>query len=102
MINFIPTHNAKPTDPVPLASLVAVTQAALGCGIGLLLAGKLRRPAQKAVAVAMLSLGVASTLPIIIELFAKYYKGPTSARGVRKRLDSIRQDAGVSEDAEVF
>lgn len=98
----MPTRNPKPTDPVPLTTLVAVMQAALGCGIGLLLAGKLRRPAQKAVAATMISVALASTAPIIIELLGRYYQGPTSPRGVRRRLDSIRHDSGVSDDAEVF
>jgi hypothetical protein len=92
----------KTQDTVLGTSLVAVTQTALGFGTGLLVAGTMRRSAQKATAIAMLSVGVISTVPLAVDLVAKYLNKPGSARGMRKRLASIRDDSGISEDAEVF
>lgn len=92
----------KTPDNLPVTSLVALAQTALGFGAGLLLAGKMRRSAQKATAVAMFSLGVISTLPLLFNIVTRYLNEPESERGMRKRLDSIRGDSGISDDAQVF
>ena len=91
-----------PLEPVPVLSLVAVTQTAVGCGVGLLLAGKLGRTAQRTAALALFSVGVISTVPLVVDLFSKHHNRPESERGMRRRLESIRDDSGFSEDVEVF
>ena len=96
-----PTINSP--DHIPVTGLVAFTQTALGFGAGLLLAGKMPRSAQKATALAMLSIGVISTLPLVFDLVSKRVNRPGSKRSMRKRLASIRRDAGVSsEEMNVF
>jgi len=94
---------AKPLfkSEIPLQSLLTVTQTTLSCGIGLLLASKLRRNAQRNTAVAMLSVGALSTLPLVFELVSRRIRGPQTERGMRRTLDSIRQDSGFSDDAEI-
>jgi ABC-type spermidine/putrescine transport system permease subunit II len=89
-------------DHLPATSIIAVTQTAVGCGIGLLLANKLQRSTQKTTALAMLSVGVASLVPFIVSFLKQLLNQPESARGMRRRLESIRQDSGLSEDMEVF
>jgi hypothetical protein len=93
-----------PSDPPPVAamSLVAAAQAALGCGIGLLVASKLPRPARQVAALAMLSVGVLSAVPLLVEIVARQWNRPESERGMRKRLETIREDSGFTDDAEVF
>ena len=93
--------SSKNSDPVQ-TSLLAITQTAVGCGIGLLIAGKLGRPAQKTTAATMLSVGALLAMPWIVESVLKKLTGPGSARGERRRLESIRTDGGYAEDAEVF
>ena len=93
--------STKNSDPVQ-TSLLAITQTAVGCGIGLLIAGKLGRPAQKTTAATMLSVGALLAMPWIVESVLKKLTGPGSARGERRRLESIRTDGGYAEDAEVF
>ena len=56
---------SKSSDTVQ-TSLLAITQTAVGCGIGLLLAGKLGRPAQKTTATTMISIGALLALPIMV------------------------------------
>lgn len=91
------------TDPLSITSLIAVTQTALGCGLGLLVANKLPRSARKIVAATMISVGAISTLPLIAEAITRRWKGPESARGMRKRLESIREDSGLADELnEVF
>ena len=91
-----------PLEQGPVISLVAVTQTAVGCGVGLLLAGKLGRTAQRTTALALFSVGVISTVPLVVDLFSKRLNRPHSERGMRRRLASIRGDSGFPEDAEVF
>lgn len=84
------------------ASLLAITQTAVGCGIGLLLAGKLGRPAQKTTATTMISIGALLALPVIVVAVVKAINRPESARGMRRRLDSIRSDSGFPDEAEIL
>ena len=92
---------SKNSDPLQ-TSLLAITQTAVGCGIGLLLAGKLGRPAQKTTAATMLAVGALLAMPWVVENVLERLNGPGSARGERRRLETIRTDAGYAEDAEVF
>ena len=92
---------SKYSDPLHI-SLRAITQTAVGCGLGLLLAGKLGRPAQKTTAATMLSIGALMAMPAVVEAVAHRLNGPGSARGERRRLDTIRSGAGYLDDAEAF
>ena len=90
-------------DNVSVTSLVAVTQTALGCGIGLLIAEKLARSVRRR---RPPTAGIDTLLPAA-PIPARPRTSiqrtwPSSARQMRKRLESIRDDSGFSEDAEVF
>ena len=89
-------------DPVPVTSLVTVTQTAVGCGIGLLLAGRLGRSAQRNTALALFAIGAVSVAPLVVDLIAKRRNRPGSERVMRRRLESIRHDPGISEGEEIF
>jgi hypothetical protein len=83
---------------------MAAANGAIGCGVGLLLAGKLGRPAQRVTAAALLAVGAVATVPFFYEVLAKQINRPESERGVRRRLDSIRgnEGGGFGEDAEIY
>jgi hypothetical protein len=83
-------------------SFLIVTQTAVGCALGLLLAGKIGRPAQKTTAATLLGVGALLALPALIDAVADVVSGPGSVRGERKRLDSIRTDSGLPDDAEIL
>ena len=92
-----------PKSPDPLqTSLLAVTQTAVGCALGLLIAGKLKRPAQKTTAATLLGVGALLAMPVVVSLVTRAIAGPGSERGERRRLDSIRTDSGFPDDAEIF
>ncbi len=91
----------KQPDPLN-TSLLAATQTAVGCGLGLLLGGKMSREAQKTTAFSLLGLGALLALPAIVDAVATMISGPRTERGARKSLDSIRDDSGLPEDAEIF
>ena len=92
---------SKPSDPVQ-TSLLAITQTAVGCGIGLLIAGKLGRPAQKTTAATMISSGALLALPVVVAAVMRSFNRPESERGMRRRLDSIRRDSGFPDEAEIL
>jgi hypothetical protein len=92
---------SKSSDPLQ-TSLLAITQTAVGCGIGLLIAGKLGRPAQKTTATTMISVGALLALPVVVMAVIRTLNRPESARGMRRRLDSIRRDSGFPDEAEIL
>ncbi len=96
-----PMEPAKQTD-VLNTSLLAITQTAVGCGLGLLLGGKMSRRAQKATAFSVLGVGALLALPAIVDAISHLISGPATERGARRRLDSIRHDSGLPDDADVF
>lgn len=83
-------------------SFLIVTQTAVGCALGLLLAGKIGRPAQKTTAATLLGVGALLALPALIDAVTEVVNGPGSERGERRRLDSIRTDSGLSDDADIL
>ena len=89
-------------DQVPATSLVTVTQTAVGCGIGLLLARHLGRTAQRNTALALFAVSLVSVAPLVIDLITRRRNRPGSERVMRRRLESISHDSGLSEDAEIF
>ena len=90
------------TPDVIQTSLLFITQTAVGCAVGLLVAGKLGRPAQKTTAVTLLGVGALLAMPLIFHMVSTALAGPGSERGERRRLDSIRTDSGFRDDADIF
>jgi hypothetical protein len=86
---------------LPVQGLVTITQTAVSCGVGLLLASKLQRNAQRNTAWAMLTVGALSTLPLVYDLISRKVAGPKTERGMRRTLESIREDSGFADDAEI-
>jgi hypothetical protein len=66
---------------VPEIAIVGGTRAALGAGLGLLLADKLNVDQRKAVGWTLLAIGVISTLPIAVELFKSHEGGCCGGEG---------------------
>ena len=91
----------KPNDTLN-SSLLAVTQTAVGCGLGLLLGGKMSAQARKATAFTLLGVGALLAVPAIVEAIGDAIAGPDTARGARKSLDSIRRASGLPDDAEIY
>lgn len=92
---------SKTSDAVN-TGLLAVTQTAVGCGVGLLIAGKLRRPTQKVTAASLISIGVLLAIPGLVGIILRVWNRPESDRGAKRRLDTIRGDSGFPDEAEVY
>ena len=87
---------------LPAAVLLTISQAAIGCGIGILLADKVTENRRNTAAVGMLCLAVATTAPALVGVVADLINGPQSKLGVRRRLRSIREDSGLRAEEEVL
>jgi hypothetical protein len=87
---------------LPAAALLTISQAAIGCGIGILLADKVTENRRNTAAVGMLCLAVATTAPALVGVVADLINGPQSKLGVRRRLRSIREDSGLQAEEEVL
>jgi hypothetical protein len=64
---------------VPEIGLMVGTRVALGVGIGLLLSNQLNKDERKAAGFALLSVGILTTIPIVVGVLAKH-------RGAEKRV----------------
>jgi uncharacterized membrane protein AbrB (regulator of aidB expression) len=87
---------------LPAAALLTISQAAIGCGIGILLADKVTENKRNTAAIGMLCLAIASTAPALVGVVADWINGPQSKLGVRRRLRSIREDSGLQAEEEVL
>ena len=101
IVEFNHMPSSSSSDPLR-RNLLTITQAVGGCAFGLLLAGKIGRPAQKITAAMLLGVGALLAMPAIVDAVQKAVIGPGSERGERRRLDSIRTDSGLPDDAEIF
>ena len=83
---------------LPAAALLTVSQAAIGCGIGIILADKVTENRRNIAAIGMLCLAIATTAPAVVGVVADLINGPQSKFGVRRRLRSIREDSGLQAE----
>jgi len=84
----------KTAEPIPIDSLLVLTRTAIGLGIGMLLADKFKQPVRQAAAITLVSIGALAALPFLVKLALEQINRPTSERGSRARLRSIRRDSG--------
>ena len=87
---------------LPAAALLTISQAAIGCGIGILLADKVTENRRNTAAIGLLCLAIATTAPALVGVVMDLINGPQSKLGVRRRLRSIREDSGLQAEEEVL
>lgn len=92
------------TDAVPTPlGLRSASRAAVGAGIGLMVAKKIRNDsARQATALTLLSLGLLATLPAVVGWVVRTLDRPESVRGYQRRLRSIREGYGLEPESELF
>jgi len=83
-------------DNLPVTSLIALSQAAVGFGVGLLIAGKLDQTVRQRTAIAFIGAGAATILPLVAGAIADFNNRPDSSRRIRRQLASIREGTGLS------
>jgi hypothetical protein len=92
----------KTAEALPLDGLLALTRAAFGLGVGLLVAERLDRPARQATAIALVSVGTLAVIPLLVKMALERINRPESDRAMRRRLRSIRGDSGYRSEADIF
>lgn len=92
----------KTAEQLPLDSLLVLTRTALGLGLGLLVADKIKYPVRQATAIALVSVGALAAIPLLVNIALERINSPTSERGSRNRLRSIRGDSGYQGDSDAY
>ena len=92
----------KTAEQLPLDSLLVLTRTAFGLGLGMLVADKIKHPVRQATAIALVSVGVLSAIPLLVRIALERINSPTSERGSRNRLRSIRGDSGYQSDSDAY
>lgn len=88
-------------ENLPVTGLVALSQAAIGLGVGLLVADKMEVNARQRTAIALIGAGAAAVIPFVAGIYDRVSHREASARDMQRRLDSIRQDVGFPGGDEV-
>lgn len=81
-------------ENLPVSGVVAVSQVAVGLGVGLLVADRIGHNARRGVAIGLLATGVAALVPVVWGVISNFSNRPGSSRTMQKRLDGIRRAAG--------
>ncbi|MFY8215644.1 MAG: hypothetical protein ACOVMP_03495, partial [Chthoniobacterales bacterium] len=89
-------------ENLPVTGIVAFSQAAVGVGVGLLVADKLGHGARQKTAIALIGAGAAVVIPFALGLYNRISNRPSSSRRMRKQLDSIRDDTGFPDSSEII
>lgn len=82
---------------LPATGLTGVSQAAVGFGAGLLVAGYLNSKVRDKLAVGLMASGAAIVLPVVIGIISRVVNNPNSDRRVRAQMESIRTNDGYSD-----
>lgn len=93
--------STKLSEPVR-TGILTIIQTGVGCGLGLLIAGKLRRPTQKVTAATLFSVGFLLAIPGLVGVVLRLWNRPESSRGAKRTLESIRSDSGFPDEANVI
>jgi len=92
---------SKFSENLAVTGVVALSQAVIGVGTGLLVADHVGKTVRQRAAVALIGAGLATAVPLVVSVINCMIYRPTSRRAMRKRLKSIRNDAGVAEGESV-
>jgi len=98
----LPISIPKTAEQLPLDSLLSLTRAAFGLGLGMLMADKIKRPVRQAAAIALVSVGALAAVPLLVKVAMERINRPESERGSRARLRSIRGDSGYSSENDIY
>ncbi len=86
---------------LPVTGIGALSQVAVGFGVGLLVADKMNITARQRTAIVLIGAGAAAVIPFAAGIYNRVAHREASERGMRRRLDSIREDVGFASDDEL-
>jgi hypothetical protein len=98
----LPISISKTTEQFPIDPLLVLTRTAIGVGLGILVAEKIKPPLRQAAAIALVAIGALAATPWLVKITIGQIHRPESDWGSRARLRSIRGDAGYSSDNDIY
>ena len=90
----------KSPEDLPVAPLLVLTRTAIGLGLGILIADKIKPPLRQAAAITLVAIGALAAAPWLVKITVGQIN--RSEWGSRARLRSIRGDSGYSDDSEFY
>ncbi len=98
----LPISISKTAQQLPVDPLLVVTRTAIGIGLGILVAEKIKPPLRQAAAIALVAIGALAAAPWLVKIAVGQINRPESEWGSRARLRSIRGDSGYSSDNDIY
>ena len=87
-------------EQLRLDPLLTVTRTAIGLGLGLLMAHKIKPSIRQAAAITLVAIGALAATPWLVKMTVGQIN--RSEWGTRARLRSIRGDSGYSGDNDIY
>src|SRR5213596_3355179 len=97
-----PISISKTAEQLPLDPLLTVTRTAIGLGLGLLVADKIRPSIRQAAAITLVAIGALAATPWLVKMTLGQINRPESEWGSRARLRSIRGASGYTSDTDIY
>src|SRR5947208_6773235 len=91
---------SKSPEDLPVAPLLVLTRTAIGLGLGILIADKIKPPLRQAAAITLVAIGALAAAPWLVKITVGQIN--RSEWGSRARLRSIRGDSGYNDDSEFY
>ena len=98
----LPIYISKTAQQLPVDPLLVLTRTAIGIGLGILVAEKIKPPLRQAAAIALVAIGALAAAPWLVKIAVGQINRPESEWGSRARLRSIRGDSGYSSDNDIY
>ena len=95
-----PISMSKTAEQLPIDPLLVVTRAAIGLGIGIMMADKIKPSIRQGAAIALVAIGALAAAPWLVKLTLGQIN--RSEWGSRARLRSIRGDSGYTSDTDIY
>src|SRR5207244_13344854 len=95
-----PISISKTSEQDPVDPLLVLTRTAIGLGLGILMADKIKPPLRQAAAIALVAIGALAAAPWLVKITVGQIN--RSEWGSRARLRSIRGNAGYNDDSEFY
>ena len=95
-----PISISKTSEQLPVNPLLVVTRTAIGLGLGILMADKIKPPLRQAAAITLVAIGALAAAPWLVKITVGQIN--RSEWGSRARLRSIRGDSGYTSDNDIY
>lgn len=95
-----PISISKTSEQLQVDPLLMVTRTAIGLGLGILVANKIKPPLRQAAAIALVAIGALAATPWLVKITVGQIN--RSEWGSRARLRSIRDDPGYTSDNDIY